>query len=147
MSFGLARGCGTTVYLSIGLARGCGTVVVDTFLPGMGPDSLDSAVFRRYSCISSGGGLHTSTPYTLFMLGNSDSKETRPPVLSPDRLFRSDRDGSESELSESLWSESSSVLVVELVELPATDGFFIERFVLLLDISSLFLPSRTRALE
>ena len=32
------------------------------------------------------------------------------------------------------------------MELPATEGFFIDRLVLELDISSRFLPSRTRAL-
>ena len=32
------------------------------------------------------------------------------------------------------------------MELPATEGFFIDKLVLELDISSRFLPSRTRAL-
>ena len=38
-------------------------------------------------------------------------------------------------------------LVVELVLFPATLGFFIDKLVLLLDISSLFLPNLTRTLK
>ena len=44
----------------------------------------------------------------------------------------------------SLSSLSSSVLVVELVLVPATLGFLVAKLVLLEIISSLFFPSRTR---
>ena len=119
----------------------------ETLLEVMGPEERESAAARRYSCRSRAPGDASATPYTSSIEGKSSSKLTSPPPPPPPRLGRAVSTSTSASSSSSVSlepSESSSVVVEEEVELPATLGFLVARLVLLLDISSRFLPSLVR---